>query len=212
MLPAADPETMRALELLGITYDGIMGTYFFKDSPEFYFDFKKHEFCLDNSIPENCFPVLGSDKFFGEELVTAFTAQIEQFLIKDISNRDKLQKMYNELKSVKSPYTGEKDTRIFELYKKKYMLVLTLMLEGYAKRFDIVEKSLVQTESLVHHIQNSGSILPDKNKNGAKMGLFAMIHESLNTLKHPLLIEHKHLYDAKSGWVQALRACVDASK
>jgi hypothetical protein len=103
MQPAMDGETMKVLEQLGIQFDGISGVYTMKGSPEFYFDFKKHIFTLDNIIPEECFPVMGPDKAFGEEMVTALYAQLEQYLIKDMSSREKIKRMLTELKKLRSP-------------------------------------------------------------------------------------------------------------
>lgn len=103
MQPAMDGETMKTLEQIGIRYDGISGEYKFKGSSNFFFDFKKHEFTLDNVIPENCFPVMGPDKAFGDEMVTALYAQLEQYLIKDLASRDKIKKMLAELKKMRTP-------------------------------------------------------------------------------------------------------------
>lgn len=103
MQAAVDGDTMRMLEQMGIRYDPVQGIYTLRGSAEFYFDFKNHVFTLDNIIPEDCFPVMGNDKYFGEEMVTALYAQIEQYLIKELACREKVKRLLADLKKVRSP-------------------------------------------------------------------------------------------------------------
>lgn len=103
MQGTVDGDTLRILEDLGVRYDSGQGLYTFRGSPDFYFDFRAHAFTLDNLIPEDCFPVMGHDKFFGEEMVSALYAQLEQYLIKDLACREKVKRLLADLKKVRSP-------------------------------------------------------------------------------------------------------------
>ena len=98
-----DGDTLRLVEQLGISFDRRSGVYTFQGSQEFYFDLRNHVFTLDNTVPEDCFPVMGNEKSFGEEFITALYAQLEQYLIKEIACREKVKKLLASLKQVKSP-------------------------------------------------------------------------------------------------------------
>lgn len=69
MQPASDPEVMRVLESQGIEYDGITGLYTMEGNQDFFFDFKSHTFTTENASPETSFPVMSSERYFGEELM-----------------------------------------------------------------------------------------------------------------------------------------------
>lgn len=70
-----------------------------------------------------------------------------------------------------------------------------------------MEKTMVQAESLASYIYNE-DVLGEKNKSPIKMALFTLVYESLNMLKHPLLIEGQPVYDAKVNWSTLILQCV----
>lgn len=100
-----------------------------------------------------------------------------------------------------------RNTELFNHFKKRYQLLLTSLLKGYIRRFDVMEKAMIQAESLASFIYN-GDVLGEKNTSPIKMALFTLIYETLNTLKHPLLIEGQPLYDAKVNWTTLILQCV----
>lgn len=84
------------------------------------------------------------------------------------------------------------------------MYFYTLLLKGYSKKVEVLESSLIQLESILSHMQEENSTLDETGNNSIKMGLFLMIHETLHSLKHPIMINHKHLYDVTPDWSEVL--------
>ena len=70
-----------------------------------------------------------------------------------------------------------------------------------------MENTMIQAESLANFIFK-GDMLNEKNKNPIKMALFTLLYESLNMLKHPMLIEGQPIYDAKCNWQTLILQCV----
>ena len=103
MLLPENPQTIEQLSNIGIAYDKRAKKFVFKGQQEFYYDFGTHSFTTENVTPDTCFPVFSSDRSFGQELMAAFVGQIEQYLIKDISNKQAVESLLAELRKTRCP-------------------------------------------------------------------------------------------------------------
>ena len=103
MLLPENPQIAEQLANIGIVFDRRAGKYSFKGQQEFYFDFSAHTFTTENLTPDTCFPVFSSDRSYGEELLSTFAGQVEQYLIKDISNKQAVEALLADLQKTRCP-------------------------------------------------------------------------------------------------------------
>ena len=82
-----------------------------------------------------------------------------------------------------------------------------MLIRNYNKRFRIVEKSLVAVESLIGYL-NESIAMDEGTKNNIKLSLFVGIYETMHTMKHPLMLEHRTIYDSKVKWQNLLTGLV----
>lgn len=214
-----DQELKQALEGLNLRFNSQRGTYLLQGRDQFFYDLYTHQFTLECDNPEHCFPVQNSDNSQLEHLPMVYREQLQQILMKEVSNKAVLVQNYNILSELRPDVSllwqqslfSDQQKKLFEHYRKRYMYFYMILLKGYSRKVEILEASLVQMESILAHMQEENQSLDETGANSTKMGLFLMLHETLNALKHPIMINHKHLYDVSPDWSEVLTNWVNHS-